>query len=134
MAKATIAGNALVITSEATLAELKTIEKLRPNALTLLGGESGKEPMFRVATGCCGEGTISANGAVFDGATHGDGKATITIPDFGCRISGDPAQAVYDQYGAALVMLNKLEETLGGVMGDIEAEKAGVMAAIGYAQ
>ena len=133
MATVTVCGNALVITSAATMAELKTLAKLRPDALVLRGGENNKSVLFRVATGDPGDGEITALGAVFDGVTHDEQKkATITIPDF--TPCGDVKQAVYDQYGGAIVLLNKLEESWGTVHGEIAAEKQGVMNAISCVQ
>ena len=42
MAKITIAGDAVVVTSALKLEDIKTIEKYRRNALVLKGGEDGK--------------------------------------------------------------------------------------------
>ena len=54
MAKIVIAGDAIVVTSAMKLEDIKTIEKYRPNALTLMGSEDGKEPIFAIGTteGC----------------------------------------------------------------------------------
>lgn len=42
MAKITIAGDAVVITSSLKLDDIKTIAKYRPKALTLMGGDDGQ--------------------------------------------------------------------------------------------
>lgn len=133
MAKFTIVGTAAVITSSTTMEKLKAIKKLRPEKLTLKGGEDGKEPIFVVDVGDAGKGSIGTFGACFDGQTHEGGYATITIPNF-VTDGVDPKKAAYDKYGAALVKLNKLEAALDGVFNEIEAEKATVMNAIAYAE
>lgn len=127
MAKITIAGDAVVITSECKLEELKLVEKYRPNALVLKGGEDGKEPIFAVGTGRCG--TINAFGATFASEAHdGSGLATITM----CadNISGDPKEWVAEQVGTAILNLNKVEETLPAAIEEIAAEKAAILANI----
>ena len=48
MAKIVIAGDAVIVTSTMKLEDIKTIAKYRPKALTLMGGEDGKEPIFAV--------------------------------------------------------------------------------------
>ena len=49
MSKAIIAGEAVVVTSSMKLEDLETIAKYRPEALTLKGGEDGKEPIFAIS-------------------------------------------------------------------------------------
>lgn len=124
MAKITIAGDAVVITSSLKLDDLKKIEKYRPGALVLKGGEDGKEPIFVVGTGC--KGSINAYGAEFNSATHDDEKlATITMAlPFGAN---DVKAAVADLVGAAILNLNKLEATLPAVLAEIDAETAAIL-------
>ena len=132
MAKITIAGDAVVVTSSMKLEDLKTIEKYRRNELILRGGEDGKEPIFAVCT-TSGTGDINANGASFGSAARdGSGLACITM-----SVGGDPADVteyVADKYGAAVIKLNKLEENLPAVLAEIAAEKATVMENITIAQ
>lgn len=127
MAKITVVGNAAVVQSSATLEQIKTMEKIRPNALVLLGGKEGKDEVFRIGTGAVGEGGLSECGACFDGK-NAEGYATITIAPF--APCGDVKQAIYEQYGAAIALLNKLEGTFAGVLSDIDAQKQGIMDAI----
>lgn len=87
MAKIVIAGDAIVVTSAMKLEDIKTIEKYRPNALTLMGGEDGKEPIFAIGTteGC---GNINQVGAspslwspvVLPMATSRSGLPTASVP------------------------------------------------------
>ena len=80
MAKVTIAGNAVVITSSMKLADLATIKKYRPKALRLMGGENNKEELFVVDVGNGGNGGLNGVGACFCSATHDEAKkACITI-------------------------------------------------------
>ena len=51
MAKISIVGNAAVFTSEMTLEGLTIIQKYRPGALKLMGGENNKETLFTIMVG-----------------------------------------------------------------------------------
>lgn len=130
MAKVIIAGNAVVINSSVKLEDLKKVEKYRPSALTLYGGEDGKEPVFRVTVGT-GTGSINKNGACFSGATHDEAKlATITM------VVGNTEnikEFVADEFGGALINLSKIEEKLPGIIADIASERNAVMNSISVA-
>lgn len=65
MAKITIAGDSIVITSSKTLEAIKDLEKYRPKALRLYerDEDGSKTEVFRVASGSTG--VINGNGAVF---------------------------------------------------------------------
>lgn len=129
MAKFTIAGNALVITSALKLEELAIIKKYRPKALKLMGGENNKEELFCIDVGTSGNGGISSYGACYCGATHDtEKKACITITLEG--VQGDVKEYVADEYGEAVTYLNQLEAALPAVLTDIEKQKAGIMANI----
>lgn len=128
MAKINVIGNAVVVTSAMTLEALKTIQKYRPSALNLMGGENNKEVVFCVATGN-GEGEINSNGAYFTEETHDEAKKaciTMVMPS----VTGDFKEYVADKLGKALTCLNALEVTLPTVLTEVQAEKAAVMAAI----
>lgn len=129
MAKVTIAGNAVVITSSMKLADLATIKKYRPKALRLMGGENNKEELFVVDVGSNGNGGLNGVGAVFCSATHDDAKKaciTIDLPN----VQGDVKEYVADQYGEALIHLNALEAKLPEVLSAIAEQKTGIMANI----
>ena len=132
MSKTVIAGDDVVITSALKLEDIKTIEKYRPKALVLMGGEDGKEPVFAIGT-TPGAGNINAVGASFGAETHDDSKlACITL--FLTGVTGDVKDWVADRLGAAIINLNKLEEKLPAVLEEIAAEKATVMSNITVAQ
>ena len=120
MAKISIAGQAVVVTSAMALEDIKTIKKYRPKALILKGGEDGKEPIFALGIG---EGKINQVGASFNKATRDEAKlATLTMTT---NFDGEDIVAfVTDTLGGALMNLNKLEETLPAVLAEINAEKA----------
>ena len=121
MAKITIAGDAVVVTSAMKLEDLKTIAKYRPQALQLMGGENNKEVVFAVGT-ARGSGSISKYGASFSGETHNDKKlATITL-NFD-KPEGDVKDWVTDNIGTAIISLNTLEDKLPGVLEAIAKEK-----------
>ena len=132
MSKITIAGDAVVITSSMKLEDIKTIEKYRPKALVLMGGEDGKDPVFAIDT-TEGTGSISEYGASFGRESHDDEKlATITMC-LGTDAS-DVKDWVADKIGGAIISLNKLEEQLPAVLAEIAEEKARVMESITVAQ
>ena len=132
MAKIVIAGDAVVITSAMKLEDLRDVKKYRPTALVLKGGEDGNEPIFAINV-TNGNGDINQYGASFGAATRDDKQlATITLVAPG--VEGDIKEFVADKLGSALINLNKLEETLPGVVQSIAAEKAQVMSAISIAQ
>ena len=135
MAKITIAGEAVVVTSSCKLEDLKQVAKYRPEALTLFGGEDGKEPIFRVAVVEHGAGSIGKYGAEFSTHTHDDEKlasVTLVFPDG--FSGGDIKECVSDQLGSAILNLNKLEATIPGVLEEIAAEKAQILENISVAQ
>lgn len=133
MAKVTIAGKAIVITSALKLEELETVKKYQPKALVLLGGEDGKEPIFAVGVVRGSAGNIVNVGVEFGEETHDDQKlATMTL-----MVPGDVKdmkEYVADKYGAALVNLKKLEDTLPAVVEAIAASKKSIMDNISVAQ
>lgn len=132
MAKITIAGDAVVITSAIKLEDLRSIKKYRPASLVLKGGEDGDEPIFAidVINGC---GYINRYGASFGAETRDDEKlATITL--VAPHVESDMKEFVVDELGSAIINLNKLEETLPEVMQSIADEKAQVIDAITIAQ
>ena len=128
MAKITIAGDAVVITSALKLEDIKTIEKYRPKALTLMGGEDGKEAIFAIGT-TNGPGSINAVGASFGRESYGEDKlAVITMVADG--VTGDPKEWVADRIGGAVMHLNELEDKLPAVLEELAGQKAAVMDAI----
>ena len=127
MAKIVIAGDAVVVKSELKLEDIKTIAKYEPKALTLMGGEDGKEPIFAVGL-TTDAGDININGASF-GKADADGKATISMV-----MQGAPTEKakdwVADRLGSAIMHLNALEAKLPEVLSGISAKRAAVMEGI----
>lgn len=132
MAKITIAGEAVVITSAMKLEDIKNVKKYRPDALVLKGGEDGKEPIFRLGV-CSGAGNISKYGAEFGSETHDDEKKAVMTLICDCH-DGDIKEVVADTIGAYVLNLNKLEATLPGVLEEIAAEKEQILSNISVAQ
>ena len=133
MAKITIAGNAVVVTSSLKLEQLANIKKYRPKALTLMGGENNKEEIFTIDVGNGGCGDINGYGAYFCNATHDNDKmACITMCMEG--VTGDIKEFVADKLGSAIIHRNKLEQALPAVLEEITAEKAAILQNITVAQ
>lgn len=131
MAKVTIAGKAVVITSDLKFADLENVKKYQPKALALMGGEDGKEAVFAVSIVPGSTGKVGKFGMEF-GEKSADGFATMTL----VVPSGveDMKEYVADTYGAALMNLAKLEEQLPAVVAGIAADKQAVMDSIVVAQ
>lgn len=134
MANIKIVGEAVVVTSAIKLEDFRKVAKYRPKALTLLGGEDGKEPIFRVAVANGGAGTIGKYGAEFANATHDEQKlASITMVYTG-KDCPDIKETVADEIGPAVMLLNKLEASLPDVLAEIDAEKAQILESITVVQ
>lgn len=133
MARITIAGDAVVVTSALKLEDIKTIEKYRPNELILKGGEDGKEPIFAIGTtsGC---GNINEVGASFGRESHDDDKLAAITMCTGTDVEGDIKEWVADHIGGAVIKLNRLEEKLPAVLAEIEEERATVISGITVVQ
>lgn len=132
MAKIVVAGDAVVITSELKLEDIKTVKKYRPDALTLCGGEDGKEPIFTMDV-ASGSGSINKYGVVFGSETRDEHKLaqlTMVMPG----VEKDVEEHVADKIGGAVMNLNKLEAIFPEVIAEINAEKAAIMDCITVAQ
>lgn len=130
MAKLSIAGNAVVITSGVKLEDIRTISKYDPKALTLYEEVDGEKiPVFSVCVGTKGE--INQYGASFAEATRDDDKlAQITMCACAAGINGDVKEWAADKFGTAIMRLNELEATIPAVLERIATNKAAVMANI----
>lgn len=126
MAKILVAGDAVVAKSDVTLEDLKLVKKYRPNALKVMGGEDGKEVVFKVdVTDKGGSGSINTYGATFAKATNDEEKVaviTMLVPD------GEKAEDyVSDKIGVGVLHLMKVEEALSDVIDEIKAEQQAVL-------
>ena len=123
MAKIKIAGDAVIVTSALKTEDLKTIAKYRPEALTLMGGEEKKTPIFCIIVKDSGTGDMNANGVTFTGTTRDEYKRatlTMTFANMGENVKDWAA----DKFGTAIERLNALEAKLPDVLNDIAAVKA----------
>lgn len=128
MANINIYPGAVVIVSELKLEDIKAIEKYRPSALILKGGEDGKEPVFKIGTTVRSAGNINAYGAEFGGETHDEKKATVTL-----AVNGDTDEIrdeLVERYGTALQYLNELEATLPAVLEEIGEARTKILDSI----
>lgn len=133
MAKIIVAGEAVVITSSMKLTDLETIKKYNPKALVLMGGEDGKEPVFCIGVNRGKTGSINQFSVDFGAETRDDKKlATMTLMTSG--VTGDVKEFVADKYGAALMLLNKLEATLPAALEAIAADKKAILENITISQ
>ena len=119
MANITIAGNSYVVTSDIPAADLETVKKYRPTALTLVDEET-KETYFKVGLSS-GTSSLNDNGINFGGVTNDEEKlATATLP-----IPPDTEDAkayVLDKAGLAISNLDKIEKGITTALEDIKKE------------
>lgn len=119
MAKIIVAGDAVVVKSNFKLSEIKSLEKHAPKALSLFD-EDGKTEVFRVAT-TTGTGTLSAFGVSFSNESedgNGNAVATLIIPT---GIDNKKAY-VEENFGSALIKLNRIEDGIKSALEAIEEE------------
>lgn len=132
MAKIQVIGNACVVTSALTLSDIEMVKRYRPKALTLYGGDDGKEPIFCISTGTQ-HGSINQYGAEFGSATRdGNGLATLTLA-FEVDNDTTPEQLkalIADGVGSYVATLNKLEDRLPAVVEEIKAEREVILSNI----
>lgn len=116
-----VAGSAIVVTSELKREDLVTMQEYRPKALTRFEGEGAeKQPVFAISVD---EGTGSVNkiSATFGKRTTEDGKATITLA-LPADV-GDVKKYIEKKLGSALLQISYFENELKAAMEDIVAEK-----------
>lgn len=129
MANITIAGDAVVIKSTATLEELALLEKYRPEALELKTLDENNKMVtdFKIGT-TTGQGKVSKFGISFGKATHDEEqKAMVTtlLPD---GIDEESVMAyVADTYGSAVIKLNAIEDTLALNLQIVKADREAVL-------
>ena len=119
MANITIAGSAMVLTSALKLEDIIKLEKYRPKALRLYGGEDGKELVFAIGT-CSSGGDICDEGVSF-GGKNAEGYAQMTVTFEGIPAS-EIKPMVAECFGAALMNLNKLEAGIPAVLNQLQQE------------
>ena len=120
MAKVTIAGNSFVITSAIPMADLETVKKYRPAALTIVDEES-KETLFRVGIGTTS--SANDNGVTFSGVSNDERKlATATLP-IPSDIECEAKDYVLDKVGLALANLNKIEDGISEALEEIKTQR-----------
>ena len=132
MANVTIAGNSFVITSSISMADLETVKKYRPAALTLADEET-KETYFKVGVGSTS--SVSDHGISFSGVSNDEAKkATATLPIPSDSLSensdGNAKDYVLDKAGLALANLNKVEAGITTALADIRKERDTIAANI----
>lgn len=132
MAKITVVGDAVVLTSALKYDDLEKVAKYRPEALVLKGGEDGKQDVFMVGVSDY-VGDVDELGVIFNRKARGEtGLAQLTciIP----KIDGDVKEFVAEHFGGPMMKLNKLEEQLPAVIAEINADHEAVLAGIELAQ
>lgn len=128
MAKISVVGEAVVVTSAIKMEDLQMVKKYRPDALILKGGEEGKTPIFGITANPAG-GSLTRVGAVFSSAAQdGSGLATLTmmLP----RGIENIKEYIADAFGEGFTHLEEMEKLLPAVVADITADREAMMSKI----
>lgn len=124
MAKVTIVGNAVVVTSTLKLEDIRIVGKYCPEALSVYEGKDNEKEVFAIRAG--NDEAFSKYGICFAQETRDENKyATITLAmDYN---GDDVKEFVADRFGSMISNLNKLEETLPKIIEKIAAERSALM-------
>lgn len=126
MAKIIIAGDAVVVESSATLEQIKTLEKYRPEALCLY--DDNKNVKFKVGT-TTGAGSINGYGASFgSNSKNASPKASITMMMPADTVNAQ--QYAEETIGVAILRLNEVEAQFQTALGEVTRELADIRANI----
>lgn len=122
-----VVGEAVVVTSNLLLDDIKSVAKYRPEKLQLKGGVDDKEVVFVIGVASNARGSLNSVGAEFGNIPQDDtGYATITIDR--PRVDGmGTKEAVAERIGTAILDINKMEAILPAVIEEIANEKAAIM-------
>lgn len=128
--KINIVGNALVVTSKMSLANIKLLEKFDPKALSVYeADEDGhKQQVFRVSS-TTGDGVIGKYGACFADETRDEEKlatVTMTIP----RTVTNAVDWAEDNIGVAVAYLEKVEAQATAALEVVAAKRKALREAI----
>ena len=116
MANVKIAGNVIIITSTMTLAQIKRLEKHRPEALAIRNEKN--EVIFRVGTG---SNAFNVNGASFNSATKDDRELAFISLEIPADVT-DGRRYFAEIHGKAHMQLKRIESGLADVLTAVEAE------------
>ena len=123
--KIQIVGNAFVLTSTLTPAEIKKLNAEAPEALAVVDEETKNEP-FRVSFGA--NGGVSKYGVTFNGTAVGDGKAVFNGVIEGPVTSLEQAREyVADTLGHATAYLREIEAKAAEKLAALATERAALI-------
>ena len=124
--KVHILGAAAVLVSGVKLEDWKLVEKYAPEALKIVDEDDG-EALFKVACGP-GGGSVNQCGICWGSYTSGEGYATVTV--LLDEDVEDKKEAVTDVMGSAILDLAEIEETIPGLLAEIEEKRRKIAAFI----
>lgn len=128
--KATTLGNAVILTSTLKLDDIKKVKKYNPDALQLLGGEDGKDPIFGFGV-AEGPGRVGKFGIEFSTTPNAEGKAIVTLMlQEGEVEPGNVKEYIADKIGSALIMANQIEAKVPQAVAEIDRQVASIMDSI----
>ena len=117
MAKITVLGNALTLTTDIAAEQIKKANKYCPEVTTLVSEE--QEPYFHVQMG--DSPSCSKYGVSFDQINQ-EGKAYLTV--VGVPREGNTKEDVKEEFGSILYNLDKVETQIIDGLGEINERLA----------
>lgn len=122
MAKLTMTGDILILTSDFTVEEINYIETHRPEKTIVVDDKNDQR--FRVCVGSAS--SFSYWGVVFDKRIAREGqKASVSIP---LQLGDEPVEDyIFRKYGQGFTLFEKLEGEWGDTLEEIELEKLNFM-------
>lgn len=116
MAKLTLSGNAITVTTKITSEDFFKIKRHSPESLTIK--DDKENPIFKIDFGGQGKGSINNYGIVFDSVNEDDSMYLSVIDEGGfSECTAEEKKAIIvDQYAAPLVKINQMEMFLEGVL------------------
>jgi len=130
---AKVNGNTMTITSAVKVEEFEKLGKSNPDALRLYEEKGEKKvPVFQVGAALHGVPAASSAGVIFNGKTYDGGYATITIPLPVFETAEQAKEFVAEKYGLLLKRLSAWEQTVPGVLDEIDRDHAAVLEMIQF--
>jgi len=129
MGQIKVVGDAAIVTSGVMMETLKTLAKYNPKALKLFEKEDDKKAVEVFAIGIGGDSNFGKYGIQFP-SQNAEGFATATLNIPPNMSAEEKAKYVRDNFGYALLNLNKLEATIGAANEAFQADVAAMTAAI----
>ena len=128
MAKFVVAGHTCILVSGVKMEDIRKVERFAPEILTLKD-EDGN-PVFKVTTDHCGEGTFSEFGVEFSCTPDMNGYPIATLNVRGADDVEELKTIIAEEFGMVVTNLAKVEALIPQALEEINASIAAAKAKI----